>query len=114
MIDQLTEHCKHILQRNVKFMLNDKKVLRRGKLLLFNTHDFYITFTLLTPKNQQKVYEIFYPYTCAHDMDRKRVELSYKIHDMCSDPAVRELLSNLPSDSAHAFYDNTVSIYYDV
>lgn len=114
MINQLTEHCKHILQRNVKFMLNDKKILRRGKLLLFNTHDFYITFTLLTNKNQQKVYEIFYPYACEHDMDRKRVELSYKIADMCNDPVVQELLQDISSDDSHVFHDSVISIYYDV
>lgn len=114
MIDQLTENCKHILQRNVKFMLNDKKILRRGKLLLFNTHDFYITFTLLTNKNQQKVYEIFYPYVCDIDMNRKRIELSYRITDMCSDPVVQELLEELTTDDCHAFHNSIISIYYDV
>lgn len=114
MIDQLTEHCKHILQRNVKFMLNDKKILRRGKLLLFNTNDFYVTFTILTNKNQQKVYEVFYPYACDHDINRKRVELSYKISDMCNNQEVQELLHELTTDDCHVFHDSVISIYYDV
>lgn len=114
MMDQLIEHCKHILQRDVKFMLDDKKILRRGKLLLFNTTDFYITFTILTNKNQQKVYEVFYPYGCEHDKSRKRVELSYKISDMCNDPEVQELLQDIPKDDCHTFHDSVISIYYDV
>jgi len=113
MIDTLTEHCKHLLQRNVKFMLNDKKILRRGKLLLFNNNDFYMTFTLLTNKNQQKVYEIFYPYTCTHDPNRKRVELSYRINDLCNDRNVMELLQEISTGDCHAFHDSIISIYYE-
>ena len=34
--------------------MNDK-VLREGKLMIYNIKDFYITFTLITKKDQQKI-----------------------------------------------------------
>jgi hypothetical protein len=113
MITTLTENCKHILQRHVKFMLNDKKVLRRGKLILFNTHDYYLTFTLLTNKKQQKVYEIFYPYSCDHDEVNKRIDLSYQISDLCVDENVRELIREATDGDTHTFHDSVINIYYD-
>ena len=60
----LQDNLNTILQKNVCFTMNDK-VLREGKLMIYNIKDFYITFTLITKKDQQKIYEIpapFYTY----------------------------------------------------
>jgi len=72
----LQNHLNTILQKNVCFTMNDK-VLREGKLMIYNVKDFYITFTLITKKDQQKIYEIPVPfYTYA---DESSIVLDYSI-----------------------------------
>ena len=52
---------KHALQRDVVFEVNGK-ILRQGKIILFNIKDFYISFNILTPKNIVKTYELPMPF----------------------------------------------------
>ncbi len=46
-----------LLQRDVVFYIK-QKVLRKGKLLLYNQADYYIKFNILTNKNILKNFEI--------------------------------------------------------
>lgn len=115
MIDLIEECCKGILQRNVKFILNDKKVLRRGKLMLYTTKDYFITFTIDTPKKIRKVYEIYYPFSITDDKDRSRLELSYNVDELTKDPAVKLHVFNsvqkkLPPSP---FFGSHLYIYYE-
>lgn len=57
----LQDHLNDILQKNVCFDMNNK-TLREGKLVIYNIKDFYISFTLITKKDQQKVYELPVPF----------------------------------------------------
>lgn len=62
MIQESTENClKEFLQQNIKLQVNEK-VLKEGKLVLFNIKDFYIIFTFKTPNNELKKYEMPLPY----------------------------------------------------
>ena len=54
-------YLKSILQRNVKFVVNNK-VLKEGRVVVYNLKDFYISFILNTKKNQNKTYEIPRPF----------------------------------------------------
>ena len=115
MIDLVEECCKDILQRDVKFVLNDKKVLRRGKLMLYSTKDYFITFTIDTPKKIRKVYEIYYPFSITNDTDRSRLELSYDVEDLTRDPSVKVHVFNsvqkkLPPSP---FFGSRLYIYYE-
>mgnify|MGYP003637555898 CR=1 FL=1 len=113
MIEQIETCCKHVLQRNVRFVLNDRKILRRGKLLLFNVNDYYINFTIKTNKNVKKNYEIFYPYNCTHDKLLRRIEFSYKLDDLCTDKELIQAIRDSSKDNNHVFHDSVVYIYYD-
>ena len=63
MIQERIEDClKTFLQKNIKLQV-DEKVLKEGKLILFNVKDFYVIFTLkIYPKDELKKYEIPIPY----------------------------------------------------
>ena len=62
MIQEATENClKNFLQSTVRLQINDK-VLREGRLILFNVKDFYIIFTFRTAANILKKYEIPLPF----------------------------------------------------
>ncbi|MAF24126.1 hypothetical protein CL634_00865 [bacterium] len=57
-----TDHfLKTMLQRDVQFVVGNK-VIKEGKIIVFNIKDFYISFILHTKKNQNKTYEIPLPF----------------------------------------------------
>ena len=60
-IDIIEEHLNEALQKDVRFTLNGK-ILREGRLMLYNIKDFYITFTIMTKKDIVKTYEIPIPF----------------------------------------------------
>ena len=43
--DSVEKQLECLLQRNIKFVVNEK-VLKRGKLLMYRVKDFYIKFVL--------------------------------------------------------------------
>lgn len=60
-LDIVEPHLKNLLQRTVRFRINNK-VVREGKLMLYHIKDFYLSFTLQTEKHAGKIYEIPCPY----------------------------------------------------
>lgn len=115
MIDLIEQYCKDILQRDVRFVLNDKKVLRRGRLILFNVKDYFITFTIDSTKNVRKVYEVYYPYSIKNNVKQQRLEFGYRIEDMSSDAGVQVQLMNSinPKESPSPFFGSQMYIYYN-
>ena len=59
--NDLQKSMEGLLQRDIKLVVNDK-VLREGKLILYNIKDYHIECIFITKKNQQKVYEIPVPF----------------------------------------------------
>jgi hypothetical protein len=60
---------KTILQRQVKFVVG-AKVLKEGRIIVFNIKDYYISFIIDTKKHQNKTYEIPLPYKITTSEDR--------------------------------------------
>lgn len=71
-----------MLQKNVHFNIEHKTV-RKGKLMLYNLHDYYVKFTILTNKDVLKTYEVPYPFHV--NMNEHMVQFSYKVNDFCRD-----------------------------
>lgn len=57
----IDDFLKTMLQRDVQFVVGDK-VIKEGRIVVFNIKDFYISFVLTTKKNQNKTYEIPVPF----------------------------------------------------
>lgn len=115
MMDHIEELCKGILQCDVRFVLNDKKVLRRGKLILFNTKDYFITFTIDSTKNTRKVYEVYYPFSIEDNPDQNRLEFGYRVEDISNDLAIHVHLMNAinKKEPPSQFFGSQMFIYYD-
>ena len=115
MIDLIDDYCKNILQRDVRFVLNDKKVLRRGRLILYNVKDYFITFTIDSTKNVRKVYEVYYPFSIDNNHEKSRLEFGYRVEDITNDVCVQVHLMNAVSkkDPPSPFFGNQMFIYYD-
>jgi len=108
----INEHLKTLLQRDVQFTVNDK-ILREGKLIVFNIKDFYISFIIHTIKNQTKTYDIPLPYQifCAPG----RMILDYKLHNVHYNKSdTLELIESISTSigKKSKLYDNHLTIKY--
>ena len=54
------ENLKQFLQRNIRIQIGEK-VLREGRLILFNLKDYHLVFTIKI-KGRNKNYELPYPF----------------------------------------------------
>lgn len=57
---KLENQLKDLILQNVEFVI-DKKVIKKGKIKVFNTKQFFIRFKLET-ETESKEYELPYPY----------------------------------------------------
>ena len=70
--DDLEDILKRYLQQDVQFVLNDR-IVREGRIVLFNIKDFYVTFIIHTKKNQNKKN---YPHKTIKNPPKKAHESS--------------------------------------
>tara|TARA_R100001086_G_scaffold228381_1_gene147837 strand:+ start:287 stop:637 length:351 start_codon:yes stop_codon:yes gene_type:complete len=104
-LEKVTDFLKPFLLQNI-IIKTDKKVLKRGKLKIFQIKQYYINFTL-EYKNSIKSYEIPYPYKL--DWDETTAILNYHLSSFIP---VRQLTRAkfLDSSSKSKLYDNLVYI----
>lgn len=100
---------KDMLLKQVVFCLEEKTV-RKGKLLLFNSDDYYVRFIIQTNKNVNKTYEIPYPYRVLDE--RTQVIFSYQLLDLCKDNhnKYQRLLLHTPATNTNKLHDKRLTI----
>lgn len=98
---------EQLLQKDVSFCINHK-VLRRGRLLLYNVSDYHIKFTILTNKNINKYYELPFPFVVKKD--GHNVILSYQIQDFCRGNDVKEAFVKSIAHENSKLYDQEIVI----
>lgn len=67
-MNYLTNHLEQYLLQSVEFVLNDK-VIKRGKIKIFNFKQYFIKFTLESENGELKVYDLMYPFRVDTDGD---------------------------------------------
>jgi len=87
--EKTNEILKTALQRNVSFEVNGKHI-RKGKLILFNIKDFYISFNILTVKNTTKTYELPIPFEISQVEDG--ILCDFSVNNLIKKSSVREYL----------------------
>lgn len=107
---QLQECMKIILQRDVRFVINNK-VLREGKLILFNLKDYYIECMFIVKTGQQKVYEIPAPFNIYIKPDKILFDYSTKsaIKGSVENTVAVKMLA-MDTGKKSKFYDNVLTI----
>lgn len=104
-IEQLLE--KLLLQDIV--IRTNKKVLKKGRLKLFNIKQFYIKLTLETSKSINKVYEIPYPFDANHH--QSGVVFNYTLSTFCNPQSESYLkLKLFNKTEASKLFDNHMFI----
>ena len=99
---------KTLLQHNTNFCI-ESKIIRRGKLLLYNITDYHVKFSIKTNKNLLKVFEVPYPFHVSEQ--NGSVVFSYRLQDLCGGNTCRmEDMSLVEQQGVNKFYDKRLII----
>ena len=99
----------YFLQRNIVFVL-ENKIIKEGKLFLYNEKDYYLIFYMRSNNNEQKKFEIPYPF------DIKRINnylvLDYSLSAISGgDSELYYRLISLNQNSNSRFYNNKILVF---
>ena len=97
-----------LLQQQVVFSVNDK-ILKEGRLILFNVRDFHLCFYLKTDKGSNRLYELPYPYHITKHLNG--VHLDYTLETLTK--GATELMyriKGLTKVRNSKLYDNILTI----
>jgi len=103
---------RNALQKNVIFEVNGK-VLREGRLILFNIKDFYITFSIITSKHISKTYELPVPF--GVERHPNKIVFDYSIDKITKNNSVTKYLIKTVYNKLgkkSKLYDSKLTIKY--
>ena len=104
-LEKVTDFLKPFLLKDI-IIKTDKKILKRGKLKIFQIKQYYINLTLEF-NDSIKSYEIPYPFKMHHE-EGKGV-LNYHLSSFIPKPQMT-MVKFLDSSSKSKLYDNLVYI----
>tara|TARA_A100001391_G_C4849064_1_gene219186 strand:+ start:181 stop:531 length:351 start_codon:yes stop_codon:yes gene_type:complete len=104
-LEKVTNFLKPFLLQDI-IIKTDKKILKRGKLKIFQIKQYYINFTL-EYKDSIKSYEIPYPYKM--DWDEEMAILNYHLSSFVPIKQMNRV-KFLDSSSKSKLYNNLVYI----
>ena len=108
-MESYTKILQDYLQSKVIIKCNNK-VLKTGKLTLFNIKQYFIRFYIETDKKTTKVLELPYPFLINKDSEGW-CTLNYKISSLCNNhtPTVN-ILKTVNKSTTSKIYDNIINI----
>lgn len=99
----------YFLQRNIVFVL-DNKIIKEGKLFLYNEKDYYMVFYLKTNNNEQKKFEIPYPFSITRH--KNYLVLDYSLSAISGgDSELYYRLVSLNQNSNSRFYNSKIIVF---
>lgn len=108
-LENYSKILQQLLQSKVIFKC-DNKVLKTGKLKLFNIKQYFIKFYIETDKGENKILELPYPFLIDYT-DAGLCTLNYRISSICNNTQpVFDKLKSCKTSISHKIYDNVVSI----
>lgn len=76
----IEDNLSDFLLRDIIFFIDDKKPIKKGKLILFKFKEFHFSFTIKNHKDEHRVYEIPYPY--KWEREDNSITFSYNVEDL--------------------------------
>lgn len=96
------------LLRDVTFLLNNGKPLKKGQLILFKFKEFHFVFTLRNQKDEIRVYEIPYPFSWERP-DDNTLKFSYELNELAgSDKTLFYRIKLLDKSNCNKFYNTSL------
>ena len=106
-LENITDHLKPFLLRDI-IIRTDKKILKRGKLKIFQIKQYYINLSL-EYKDSIKNYEIPYPFDIQLEQEGNEAVLNYHLSSFIPKKHMTRV-KFLDSTSKSKLYDNLVYI----
>jgi hypothetical protein len=108
-MNHLTTHLEKYLLQSVEFILNDK-VIKRGRIKIFNFKQYFIKFTLETDTGEMKIYDLLYPFRVDRDPDGN-VVFNYHLSAFSGgDMDMFYSMKTISKDSALPAYDGAITL----
>lgn len=108
MVD-IENYFKYFLQRDIVISI-DSKIIKDGKLILFNQRDFYLNFNLKQNNNTQKKFELPYPFDIIKE--NNYIILSYELSSLSKNDAdLYYKLISLNKKHNSRYYNSKVLIF---
>lgn len=106
----LEEVLKTLLQKNLKFNLNNKKY-KIGKLILFKQNNYHIEFTINKGDDDLRRFEVPIPFNVENWEEDGLVYFDYRFATLAkNDKDLHRLLLSLPKEGNNKFYDKILEI----
>jgi hypothetical protein len=108
-MNHLTQYLQPYLLQSVEFVLNDK-VIKRGKIKIFNFKQYFVKFSLETDSGELKVYDLMYPFRVDKDADGNCV-FNYHLSAFSGgDLDMFFSMKAISKDSALPAYDGAITL----
>jgi len=108
-MEPYTKILQDYLQSKIIIKCNNK-VLKTGKLTLFNVKQYFIRFYIETDKKTTKVLELPYPFLMGKN-DDGWCTLNYKLTSLCNNHAsMVNTLRTINKANTSKIYDNIINI----
>ena len=66
------------LQKDINVVFN-KKTIRKGKLILYTSKDFYLSLIIKTNKNINKTFDVPYPFNMELNEQESQIVFDYRL-----------------------------------
>lgn len=106
-VEKIESNINNFLLRDIVFFIENGKTVKKGKLILFRFKEFHFNFTIKNEKNENKIYEIPYPFD--YDIKTDHIKFSYTLNNFTltgSNLFYKTKIMN--KDKASKLYDNTL------
>lgn len=108
-MESYTKMLQDYLQSKVTIKCNNK-ILKTGKLTLFNVKQYFIRFYIETDKKTTKILELPYPFLMNKESSGS-CTFNYKISSLCNNhTGTVNTLRSVSKSTANKIYDNVVNI----
>lgn len=108
-MDDLENNFKYFLQRDIVISI-DSKIIKEGKLILFNQRDFYLNFNIKNNNQEQKKFELPYPFEIINK--GTYLILSYELQALSkNDSELYYKLISLNKKHNSRYYNSKVMIF---
>lgn len=114
MTKELVEsHFIDCLQREISIYNKEDRLLKTGKLVLFNIREYTIQL-VMSKKGTTYTYEIPYPFNIVHIIDQtNKIKLDYTVENLCKNDVVLKAKLNLCAPvKKNKFYNTVITIKY--
>jgi len=98
-----------LLQTNIGIYNKDNKLLKSGKLLIFNIHEYTIHF-VFAKKSGNFTYELPYPFSVAKEKNRT-VKLDFRMETLAGNDTILnyKFILNQPTKK-NKFYNTIITV----